>query len=157
MYLLVFWGWIPRSGSIGSYDFSGLLFEEVSITFFIKGGPVYTPPAVNRRFLYPKLPFTSLVSRPRKGPFSLVWDISSSSLIFLIVGDALQHFLSLVAICMSSLENCLFSSDGVVCSDGAVCFVNIGLHACIIHLNISPWPGIGVRLLGEVWFCPHVP
>ena len=52
-----------------------------------------------------------------------------------MITDVEHPFMCLLAICISSLEKCLFRSSGPKLLDWVVCFFNIELHELLVYFG----------------------
>ena len=113
---MAFSGYMPSSGIAGSYDsFLFLVFQGTFILFFIVAVSIYIPTHSAKGF-----PFLHTLSSIYCLQIFLMMAILTSVRWYLIevlicsslmISDVVRSFMWLLAICISSLEKCLFRSS----------------------------------------------
>ena len=140
---LFFFGYIPRSGIAGSYDSSIFSFWETAILFpqwlyqftfpptVYQGTRVPFSPYPHQHFLFVFFLLTAILAGVRWYLIVvLIW-------VSLLINDVEHLFMCLLAICVSSLEKCLFSPSAHFLIELFVCLM-LSCISCLYMLDINP-------------------
>ena len=133
--VFIFSGYTPRSGIAGSYGNSVFCFLRTSILLSIVTAPIYIP-TVWEGFLFSTPSPAFIICRHFDDGHSDQCEvIPHCSLICIsLISDVEHLFICLLAICMSSLEKCLFRSSAHFWI-GLFVFLNIELHELFIYFG----------------------